>query len=210
MRHVLDALPREGSPDYNRYVQDHPEYPQFRAGVANNHTGLQSYILQNYPAQDWVPIVDGLTLTYQYSYFSQEGGESLGAEFDRQMRASSPTAGEVLNDNGEAVYRIFWGQHPNLGPCLMESWTSSLVEYDPITWALLPANPRMGMQIPQSNGMTFTISDLVATEDTESFRLIMTGWHLGPMVLTYGVGRTTITPRGELAPGEYLRRVTYP
>jgi hypothetical protein len=210
MRHVVDVLPAEDTRDFDAYARANPQYPSFRAGVIQNHGALQNYILQQYPASEWVPIVDGLTLHYLSSFFVAGGGESLGSGFDRTMRIVSqdPLTAEIIGSNGEPDITLAWRQVPGVGLCLTETWTGNLLESGGITWNLLPAQLSMGIEVPQPNGRVFTLVD-VRADPEHGFTLHYDGWELGQFVITHGVGRTSNLPIDSFE-GEYLHDVTYP
>lgn len=211
LRHVLDNLPAPDNDSYSQFVSDNPEYGQlnYYQNTVQAHTQFQDYILSNYPVEEWYPIVNGMTLQYHEVYSQIGGGTYRGRDFTRTMTVnpSNPNIGFIAEPGSQPDFIIRWENTP-MGRMLVEEWTSNLSGGDTHVYWDLPEHPRMGMSWRNPNGTTFRITDLIADPDHE-FKLIMSGYQLGNWELTYGVGRTSITPLSS-DHGEYLDNAIYP
>ncbi|NUP89247.1 MAG: hypothetical protein HUU25_05435 [Candidatus Sumerlaeia bacterium] len=204
MRHFLDNFPGQDSP---QFAQMPPEYQQYRQRIEGAHRGLQNHILQTHPVEEWVPMVDGLVLTYHMEYSSEGGGTSQGPPFTRTMRMRDPRTGVIGRDPNAPEYIYSW-QDLGGSDYLVEEWTPAITQADPARFVILPRQPQMGAQWRNFDGSQWQIADLVF-DPQHQFKLIVSGFQLGPFQFTLGVGRTSGTPLGSYE-GERLDSVAYP
>lgn len=203
LRHARDTFPAPGTPQFDQMDEN---YRAMRADWDTRHLWTQNYVLRQYPTRDWVPFVEGLVLQYHAVYADPSGGEIRGGDFTRTMRLQGADTAIIEETPGTPDYILTWTQVPGIGECLVEQQTAHLTEGEPRTFHLLPANLQMGAAWPGMPNSTFTFRLVDLRADTDgNFRMFIDGWIM-PIVITYGVGRTSATPRSE-GTGEYLDAV---
>jgi tetratricopeptide (TPR) repeat protein len=206
LRHALEHFPGPGTPQFDQ-ADDH--YKQLLTDWSRRHADTQAYVLNTFPATDWVPMADGMVLQYHMVYASFDGTEMRGEDFTRTMQMTGPGAAQLSRRPGQPDILLSWSQVPGIGECLVEQWTPNITGVpQPTTFFLLPKdNLRIGLQWRNADGQVFTLQDL-KSDGGNGFKLIITGWgqNPNPIEITYGLGRTSVIPH-ESGEGEYLDAV---